>query len=205
MKLFICFNKYNRFRLAVFAICSIQFNSIAQSSANLVSTALHRIIFEKKDTVFNFYVIKQEAGKVISDDLTYSWYAQDTILQTRGGYDGFVLNGAYAVFYPNKNLKEEGNFVYGLKVGEWKIWYPDGKLKSVFTWKNGKRQGKFVIYDEKAVVIQSGSYKNDLMEGSILETTPDNKTEIKKYKKGQLKIQDSTSTGDEATHDNYNQ
>ncbi len=204
MKLLITFNKYKRFQLSFFVICSIHFDCIAQSSANLGSTALHRIFFEKLDTIYKFYVLKPEAGYTLSNDLTYSWFTPDTILQTRGGYDGYVLNGAYSVFYPNKNLKEEGNFVYGLKAGEWKNWYPDGILKSVFIWKNGKRQGKFVIYSEKAVIIQSGSYKNDLMEGSILETTPDNKTVIKKYKKGQLQIQDSTSTRDDTTQDNNN-
>ena len=44
---------------------------------------------------------------------------ETTILVTQGGYNGRLLNGDFRVFYPNKNLKENGNYQFGLKEGTW--------------------------------------------------------------------------------------
>ncbi len=188
MNYLIRLRKYIRIPLSILIVCALPFNGNSQSSEELTTTALHRITIEKTDTVYRFYVIKPDISLMASTDLTYFWYKPDTILQTHGGYDGFLLNGLYAVFFPNKNLMEKGSFVNGLKVGEWRSWYPNGKLESVFHWKGGMRQGQFIVYSETSEIIRSGSYKNDLLEGSVFEMSPDGKLEKKEYRKGNLKL-----------------
>jgi antitoxin component YwqK of YwqJK toxin-antitoxin module len=73
----------------------------------------------------------------IKNDRYYFWYFNNKIHSTQGGYNGQLLNGHYVAFYPDKNLKEEGNFKKGLKDGEWKSWNPNGDLTNVITWNEG--------------------------------------------------------------------
>jgi len=51
------------------------------------------------------------------ETLTYSWYASNKMLQTKGGYEGKILDGPYISFYLSGNLKEKGTFKMGLKNG----------------------------------------------------------------------------------------
>jgi antitoxin component YwqK of YwqJK toxin-antitoxin module len=73
----------------------------------------------------------------IKNDRYYFWYMNKVIHSTQGGYNGTLLNGHYVAFYPDKNLKEEGNFNRGLKDGEWKTWNQKGELTAVTNWNNG--------------------------------------------------------------------
>ncbi|HEY8781586.1 MAG TPA: hypothetical protein VIM16_08240 [Mucilaginibacter sp.] len=73
----------------------------------------------------------------IRNDRYYYWYLNNVIHSTQGGYTGQLLNGHYVAFYPDKNLKEEGDFKRGLKDGEWKTWNRKGDLTSVTTWNEG--------------------------------------------------------------------
>lgn len=73
----------------------------------------------------------------IKNDRYYFWYLNDKIHSTQGGYNGKLLNGHYIAFYPDKNLKEEGNFKRGLKDGEWKTWNRKGDITAVTYWNEG--------------------------------------------------------------------
>jgi len=73
----------------------------------------------------------------IKNDRYYYWYYNKIIHSTQGGYTGQLLNGHYIAFYPDKNLKEEGNFKAGLKDGTWKTWNQKGDLTNVTTWDEG--------------------------------------------------------------------
>ena len=73
----------------------------------------------------------------IKNDRYYYWYYNKIIHTTQGGYTGQLLNGHYIAFYPDKNLKEDGNFKAGLKDGVWKTWNQKGDLTNVSTWEDG--------------------------------------------------------------------
>ena len=73
----------------------------------------------------------------IRNDRYYFWYLNKVIHSTQGGYSGQLLNGHYISFYPDKNLKEEGDFKRGLKDGTWKTWNKKGDLITVATWDEG--------------------------------------------------------------------
>lgn len=82
-------------------------------------------------------VLPYKAEPKIKNDRYYYWYMRNIIHSTQGGYSGQLLNGHYLAFYPDKNLKEEGDFKTGLKDGVWKTWNRKGDLTSVTNWDEG--------------------------------------------------------------------
>ncbi len=77
----------------------------------------------------------------VDDELLYYWYDNDSIYITEGRPAGYVLQGKYEVFYGNGQLKEFGNFDYGLKDGKWTIWDEMGNVVERVVWKKGKAVG----------------------------------------------------------------
>lgn len=82
-------------------------------------------------------VLPYKRDPKIRNDRYYYWYFNNSIHSTQGGYNGQLLNGHYVAFYPDKNLKEQGDFKTGLKDGEWKTWNRKGDLTSVTNWNDG--------------------------------------------------------------------
>jgi len=82
-------------------------------------------------------VLPMKTDPKIKNDRYYYWFLNNMIHSTQGGYNGQLLNGHYISFYPDKNLKEEGNFKKGLKDGEWKTWNRNGDLTNVTNWDEG--------------------------------------------------------------------
>ena len=56
-----------------------------------------------------------------------------------------VLWGEYKKFFPNGNLKIEGQYADNKKVGEWKSYYENGNLESIINYSNDALP--FVLYD----------------------------------------------------------
>lgn len=105
----------------------------------LMRAATDRRWMNQHDTLYSFLTTKPEQPIKTRPDKLYYWFNKDTIMTTIGGYAGRLLDGEYKVFYPNKTLKEMGNFRLGLKTGIWKIWYPNGNLASMTQWKDGEK------------------------------------------------------------------
>lgn len=140
------------------------------------------------DSVVVFDVLSESDKKVgIKNDRRYYWYYANTILSTLGGADGKLLHGCYRSFYINKNLKETGEFYFGLKTGEWKKWFDNGNLKELITWKNGLKNGTYSIFNLRGELIERGNFENNLKHGNII-TYKDSKVEsIVKYRDGKIK------------------
>ncbi len=120
---------------------------------------------------------------------TYHWYTNQTIMETKGGFDGKLLHGYYRSFYLSNQLFESGEFKYGVKTGTWKNWYPDGKLKEQIQWKNGQKNGAYFLYNSDGSLVGEGRFKNDVLT-SKFKTYDKNKKVIlvQRYKKGELVI-----------------
>lgn len=82
-------------------------------------------------------MLPYKAEPKMKNDRYYYWYLHNIIHSTQGGYSGQLINGHYIAFYPDHNLKEEGDFKTGLKNGEWKTWNSKGGLTSVTNWDEG--------------------------------------------------------------------
>ena len=82
-------------------------------------------------------ILPSKSDPKILNDRYYFWYIPNAIHSTQGGFNGQLLNGNYAAYYPDKNLKEQGDYKKGLKDGVWKTWNRKGDLTSVVNWNNG--------------------------------------------------------------------
>ena len=167
----------------------------AQTDEKVEVKAINRQFIKRKDTTYRFYAILPEHPLKVRPDRTYHWYKSDTILATSGGYDGRLLDGAFTVFYPDKNLEEEGLFRNGLRTGEWKIWYPGGKLHSIIHWEDGIKSGAFTEYDIQGAKFREGYFKNDRLSGKIKEYMPNGGDTVIVYKDGKPAVPKQKTDG----------
>jgi hypothetical protein len=118
----------------------------------------------------------------------YYWYSSNNIHATQGSFSGRLLNGKYVELFLNKNLKEEGFFVKGLKDGAWKSWDETGILKDMTTWKKGVKDGDFLTFDNKGKVKQQGRYSENMLDGKSITIDESGKQTAVKYKAGRVVI-----------------
>ncbi|MFL5763627.1 MAG: toxin-antitoxin system YwqK family antitoxin [Bacteroidia bacterium] len=116
----------------------------------------------------------------VKDDLTYSWYTSNKIIETKGGFDGRLLSGSYTSFYLSDNLKEQGHYENGLKDDQWKTWFENGKLKEISGWSNGVKSGNTRRYDSQGNLVYEARYSKGKLSG--YEITYDGEKIISKKK-----------------------
>ncbi|MCX6181892.1 MAG: hypothetical protein NT150_08200 [Bacteroidetes bacterium] len=116
------------------------------------------IIVVMPATTVKFQVKTKKVKIKPSDKYTYSWYSNDQIQSTQGGYDGMLLDGIYKEYDNADHLLAQGQFEKGLKTGEWKRWYASGKLKEISHWCKGFMCGEQKIFDENGNTINHYRY-----------------------------------------------
>lgn len=146
----------------------------------------HRVVLNQIDHVIYADILSTDQEIDPDLDLYYYWFKANDIKRTRGGYDGSLLHGTYMEFYPDKDLKEKGEFRYGLKHGLWKTWFPGGELASIIKWKKGKLSGDFKLFNEEGELIKEGCYKNDELHGKLTTYLDKGDPEVCRYKKGKI-------------------
>jgi len=176
-------------------ILIIVFLSFQQSPAQQIpiSNGLHRVFLTRADTSYEFYASIPEKKFSAQPAKIYFWYRPDTILMTKGGYSGRILDGSYKEYFPDKNLKVKGQFAKGLKEGEWTFWHPNGQMREVEHWKAGFKQGLVIKYNNQGAKIAQEFYKNDLRKGMQLQFNAAKQTfDTAFFKNGIRVIKDST-------------
>jgi antitoxin component YwqK of YwqJK toxin-antitoxin module len=98
---------------------------------------LNKVRITQTDKIIVAEIEPVSSNPSIKRDLIYYWYSANIIHATQGGFSGTLLNGRYTEYYPDKNLKEQGEFKNGLKDGVWKNWSDDGTLMASTNWKHG--------------------------------------------------------------------
>lgn len=151
------------------------------------SQTIYTININKPDTIIRAEVMAQRSSALADKDLTYYWYANvaNTIIQTKGGFDGKLLHGAYTSFYGNNNLKEKGKFDNGIKNGEWIKWYSNGAINEVSHWRLGMKNGRYKLYNEQGEQMLGAHFRNDKMEGTVKTYQNGKVLSRKKYRNGQ--------------------
>lgn len=89
----------------------------------------YRVSVNYADHSITFFVHPLKTELIPDPKKRYYWYSNNDVRSTQGGYSGKVLNGLYTDFYKNRQLKEHGDFVGGLKNGNWRSWAEYGVLK----------------------------------------------------------------------------
>jgi len=97
----------------------------------------------------------------------YYWYSSNAIKKTQGGYSGKLLNGLYVEYWPNKNLREQGNFYGGLKDKEWSSWSENGFLLRKVMWKMGEKSGVSEYFDEFGNLKERRTYSHNILSPHI--------------------------------------
>lgn len=143
------------------------------------------------DKVVQADLVPLGSDPAVETDKLYYWSSSNAIHTTQGGFSGKLLNGSYAEYYLNKNLKVQGQFKSGLKDGVWKNWSENGLLIELYRWDKGERSGKFELYGNDGKLKQTGQYKNDLLHGEFTSYAADGKAESVYYSDG--KVTDKTS------------
>lgn len=176
-------NIFRLCRLVLPALISV--NSFSQKYTEPDKLKQFNITVNHEDYTVKTQMLSQNKNITVNNDMTYMWYGSQKIMETKGGYEGKLIHGKYAVFYLSNQLKEQGQIKYGLKNKEWKYWYPDGKLREVITWKNGVKNGSYSIYNDYGQLMAKGKFKKDKLDGKFYTYGPTgNITEKKVYKNG---------------------
>jgi hypothetical protein len=173
-------------RIIIAFLLTVPIIATAQKGFELPSG--QRVVLNYIDHVVYANILHEESKIHVNDNKYYYWYNANDIKITRGGYDGKLLHGNYTEYYPNKNLKQKGEFKYGLKVGEWREWNISGEFDQISNWKKGVMHGRYRIYDTKGKLIKSGRYINGVLHGKQRTYMSDNTVQSLTYKKGELKI-----------------
>ena len=129
-------------------------------------------------------ILSEKKKITTKENLTYYWYTSNKVMETKGGYDGKILNGSYTSFYLSSNLKEKGSFKNGLKNGEWITWFENGKINEITTWRKGVRSGSYKKNDNDGSLLSEACYKNDKLNGYQINYKDGKIIEQKKYKNG---------------------
>lgn len=140
----------------------------------------------KDDVPFGIHKVYDENGKVQKADI----YDSGRVVASGGIDDGDQQEGDWKEFYENGDLKSEGKYVGGVKVGEWKYlfrdgkkfevgkydtkgkqtgkwdwYYEDGKLRRESNFFKGQEDGDFMEYNDSGTVITQGQYTDGMKEG----------------------------------------
>lgn len=71
------------------------------------------------------------------------------------------LHGPYLSFYASGNRKDSGNYVNGLREGEWKSWYEDGNPESRGIYIKGEQSGTWEYFNENGNISTRETYLNN--------------------------------------------
>ncbi|HIA11678.1 MAG TPA: hypothetical protein EYN69_06350 [Flavobacteriales bacterium] len=154
------------------------------------------IIIQNDDVMIEASALVGESKVNISDELTYHWFRNNEIHQTKGGFDGDIMHGDYTSFYPGKELKEKGSFNKGVKTGMWKSWHENGEVKEIVTWRNGMQNGAYMKYSSTGVLLLQSTFKNGLLHGKMV-SYQDGKILNKSYYENGKEIKKAEEPADE--------
>lgn len=101
---------------------------------------------EKKDIATSYYTLSKTDSKTY---ILKRYYKESDSLYEEVNYptkDRLSKEGNYKLYFENRNLAEEGNYLNNLKSGVWKYYHEDGNLKESITFKLGVKEGEQVDY-----------------------------------------------------------
>ena len=79
------------------------------------------------------------------------------------------FHGPYKVFYPNGQLKLEGNYVHNVLTGTLKTYYENQQIKEIVEMENSEENGPFVEFYDSGKKKAEGTYLNGPNEHGLLQ------------------------------------
>ncbi|MEL7426992.1 MAG: hypothetical protein AAFN81_28625 [Bacteroidota bacterium] len=125
---------------------------------------------------------------------TYHSYSREQIIKTQGSHLGHLLHGHYQRYSREMELQEEGQFEYGLQVGQWKYWQ-EGHLFQVVDFRKGARHGDFVQYAANGSIEIEAEYRNNELHGDYQLFQDGELSASKKFRQGEEVVKPEKSEG----------
>jgi antitoxin component YwqK of YwqJK toxin-antitoxin module len=113
-----------------------------------------RTVFYKKGTVQeeSFYRNGEK-------DSTSKWYDTKGNIIAEYNYKAGAFDGWQHTWYANDVLKSEQFYIDNVADGEFKLFFSNGQLKENGVYQNGLKVGKWTVYDEKGKIIRETRFK----------------------------------------------
>lgn len=116
---------------------------------------------------------------------------QNIILPYNGSYPVVfrpIKHGPFIEYFENGQLKEQGEYYWGAKIGLWRTYQEDGRLRRKESFEKPIRSKElFTIFNENGTIKKQGKMVNNLPEGKwIANNTQGEKNIIAYFKKGKL-------------------
>ena len=83
--------------------------------------------------------------------------------------DKGLKNEYWKFYFPNGNVRSEGNFATNLRTGQWKFFYPDGKLEQSGNYRDGKTDGPWTWYYHDGNTLREENYYRGREDGISVE------------------------------------
>ena len=130
-------------------------------------------------------------------NITYYWFAFNTIQKNQGAFSGSLLHGDYKVFDSQNRLIEKGQFNYGIKTGKWLKWNGTGQVECETNWKNGCLDG-ITNYYKNGKLRRSEQFKQGQLHGPCTDYNGSDK-KTTRYKNGVLVQKQKKSSEEKAS------
>lgn len=99
-----------------------------------------------------------------------SEYWSNGVLLATGRLDSaYRKQDLWKEFYPNKEIKSEGNYLNDQKIGQWTYYYPNGKVEQKGGFKKDKPDGRWQWYYESGKLLREENYRSGKEDGYSLE------------------------------------
>lgn len=80
------------------------------------------------------------------------------------------LQGPWKEYYPNGQIKSDGEYVNSKRIGDWTFYHSNSKIEQKGKYdKKGKAQGPWKWYYETGNILREENYRNDLQDGTMTE------------------------------------
>ena len=125
----------------------------------------------KKEGCWSFYGEEGFLDKKINYHLDslhgeYIVYYTDGQINTAGNYLDGMKNGQWTWNLPeNKGVEMKGAFENNLQEGAWEYYYSSGELSYLANYKKGLRSGEWSYFYKDSTLYRQGDFSNDLKEG----------------------------------------
>lgn len=88
-------------------------------------------------------------------------------LMTEGEYLNGIRNGEWIFYFPNGNIEQRGFYNQnGKEHGEWRWFYPNRSLRRIENFINGLRNGEMIEYSISGKIIARGNFLDDEEDGN---------------------------------------
>ncbi|HTF05150.1 MAG TPA: hypothetical protein VK826_14075 [Bacteroidia bacterium] len=164
----------------------ISTGTLCHGRTNFHKLTTSPIYINTPDSSVKAYTLNAGTSTKTREGRIYYWYGNNSIHSTENGFSGRLLHGKYTSFYPDHNLRSQGEFDHGVKTSTWKTWYSTGAIHETFHYSRGKLDGAYEVYDPSGKLLLRIYYRNGARHGKTTFFSQEKSDSVIRYKKGHI-------------------